>query len=120
MATGNKNSEVLKDSAVAEAYLKKTLDIFTRTGDAKPFLNALSQLTKSQGGMTTLAVKCGTNRQSLYRAFAQSGNPKLKSLSTILTALGYTISVEPYKKEETDKEVEETIKRITTAVTEKS
>ena len=114
------NIKALNDPQVATAYLKKSLDIFTRTGDAEIFLKALSHLTKCQGGMTALSRRCGINRQNLYRTFAETGNPKLKSLSTILKALGYNITLEPYKNEETDRDVEAAIKRITESVTENS
>ena len=117
MAKKKTNIEVLRDPAIAEAYLKKSMDIFTRTGDSEVFLTALSHLTKSQGGMTALARKCKTNRQSLYRAFAETGNPKLKTLSMIINALGYNLAIEPNKSEEKDESVEETINRITKEIT---
>ena len=42
MAQKKDNIEVLNDPAVATAYLKRSLDIYTRTGNAETFLKALS------------------------------------------------------------------------------
>lgn len=108
-----KDIETLKNSEVATAYLQKALETFTQTGEAKTFLAALRKLTKAQGGMTALSRRTEINRQNLYRTFAFTGNPKFKSLGTILAGLGYHLTVEPIKaKEQIKQDIDSTIEKI--------
>ncbi len=108
-----KDIEALKAPEVASAYLQKALEKFTMEGDAKTFLAALRKLTKAQGGMTALSRRTGINRQNLYRTFASTGNPKFKSLGTILRGLGYHLTIEAIKRDEQIKqEIDSTIEKI--------
>lgn len=108
-----KDIEALKAPEVATAYLQKALEKFTTEGDAKTFLAALRKLTKAQGGMTALSRRTGINRQNLYRTFASTGNPKFKSLGTILRGLGYHMTIEAVKRDEQIKqEIDSTIEKI--------
>jgi probable addiction module antidote protein len=43
--------------------------------------------------MSALARKAGLNRQGLYRALSDEGDPKLSTLNAILDALGLRLSV---------------------------
>jgi DNA-binding phage protein len=67
----------------------------------------LRKITKAQGGMTALSRRTGINRQNLYRTFASTGNPKFKSLGTILKGLGYNLTIEPIEKD--DQQIKEAI-----------
>lgn len=102
-----KDIEALKTPEVAIAYLQKALEKFAAEGDAKTFLGALRKLTKAQGGMTALSRRTGINRQNLYRTFASTGNPKFKSLGTILKGLGYNLTIEPIQRD--DQQIKEAI-----------
>jgi len=111
--TNFQDIEALKTPEVATAYLQKALEKFTSDGDAKVFLGALRKLTKAQGGMTALSRRTGINRQNLYRTFAATGNPKFKSLGTILKGLGFNLAIEPLKRDEQIKqEIDSTIEKI--------
>jgi hypothetical protein len=60
-----------------------------------------------------LSRRSGLNRQNLYRSFAETGNPKFKSLGVILKALGYNITIESVKSEERiAQDVDSTIEKI--------
>jgi probable addiction module antidote protein len=108
-----KDIEALKSPEVAIAYLQKALERFAAEGDAKTFLAALRKLTKAQGGMTALSRRTGINRQNLYRTFASTGNPKFKSLGTILKGLGYNLAIQPVQQTEKIKqEIDSTIEKI--------
>jgi probable addiction module antidote protein len=89
-----KNIELLKDRQIAQAYIQRALEIYTQTGEAEVFLQSLRNLTMAQGGMTALSRKTGINRQNLYRTFAETGNPKFKSLGVILQGLGFKYTIE--------------------------
>lgn len=108
-----KDIEALKNPEVAIAYLRKALEKFATEGDAQTFLGALRKLTKAQGGMTALSRRTGINRQNLYRTFASTGNPKFKSLGTILRGLGYNMSIEPVQAtEQIKQDIDSTIEKI--------
>jgi probable addiction module antidote protein len=44
--------------------------------------------------MTTLARKTGVNRQALYTALSENGNPTLETLLKVMTALGIRLKCE--------------------------
>lgn len=87
---------LLKDRKIASSSLNKALQTFDREDNPDELLSLLRQLTKINGGMSSLSKKIGVNRQNLYRTlFAHTGNPKFKSLASILKGLGYRIAIEP-------------------------
>lgn len=111
--------EALKNHEVAYSFLEKALKKFAEEGDAKAFLAALRLLTKAQGGMTSLSRRTNINRQNLYRTFASTGNPKFKSLGTILKGLGYQLTIEPIPQDEKiRKEIDSTIEKIIASTSE--
>jgi len=89
------SQESLKDPREATDKLKVTLARLQEQKDPNGFLETLRRLTKAQGGMSELSKKIKINRQNLYRTFASTGNPKLRSLVTILEGLGYRLTIEP-------------------------
>ena len=74
--------------------LRNALDKFSQDGNAADFLLKLRELAREQGGMSYLSKKVGINRQNLYRTFASTGNPKFRSLNSILKGLGFKLTVE--------------------------
>ena len=63
--------------------------------DPHVFLLALKDVAGAMGGMSQLSNKSDLNRQSLYRALSKSGNPKLLSVLSILTAMGFEVRIRP-------------------------
>lgn len=55
--------------------------------------NALGVIARSEG-MTKLAAKTGVNRQALYTALGENGNPTLETLLKIMSALGIRLKCE--------------------------
>ena len=88
------------NSNVSNVHLDEALQKLANDNNSEDFLLLLRQLAKIQGGMSLLSKKVGINRQNLYRTFASTGNPKFKSLVTILKGLGYRISIEPIPTKE--------------------
>ncbi|KAB8333583.1 putative addiction module antidote protein [Scytonema tolypothrichoides VB-61278] len=87
--------EQLLNPEMAKTYLDVALEEYEQDGDLAFFLEALRNLVEARGGMTHLAEKTGLNRQNLYRALSQEGNPELRTISLILHNLGYRLSVQP-------------------------
>jgi probable addiction module antidote protein len=58
--------------------------------------------------MTQVAKLAGIQRETLYRAFSEQGNPTFETLSSVLCALGMKLSIAPSESE--------AAMRLTTAV----
>jgi probable addiction module antidote protein len=54
---------------------------------------ALGAIARSEG-MTALAKKSGVNRQALYTALSENGNPTLQTLLKVMSALGIRLKCE--------------------------
>ena len=60
---------------------------------------ALRDVVEAQGGIAKIAEQANLNRQNLYKALSEEGNPRLKTLGAVLHGLGLRLSVEPIKNE---------------------
>ncbi len=63
------------------------------SGHAPYIANALGVAARSEG-MTKIAAKSGINRQALYTALSENGNPTLDTLLKVLAALGVRLKCE--------------------------
>ena len=88
--------EMLKDEERALAYLNAALD----EQDPRVFLIALRNVTQAQGGIAKVAAHSGLNRESLYRALSEKGNPSVQTLAAVLGALGARLGVARMKPSE--------------------
>jgi probable addiction module antidote protein len=66
-----------------------------QTGDASYIARAMGVVARAKG-MTELARETGLSREQLYRSFSDRGNPTLKTLLTVMRALGIEITSKPY------------------------
>ena len=60
---------------------------------SRVFLVALRTVTQAQGGIAKVAARSGLNRESLYRALSEKGNPSVQTLAAVLGALGARLGV---------------------------
>ena len=81
--------KALRDPREAAEYLNAALE----DGDPEAFLLAIRNVTEAQGGVAQLAEKANLNRESLYRMLSERGNPELRSLDTLLHALGFRLAI---------------------------
>jgi len=86
--------DLLKDEERALAYLNAALD----EPDRRVFLIALRNVTQAQGGIAKVAARSGLNRESLYRALSEKGNPSVQTLAAVLGALGARLAVARTKR----------------------
>ncbi len=87
--------EDLRDPELAHHYLNEAL----ADEDPRMFLLALKNVHEAQGGqMTDLAQKTNLSRENLYRILSKKGNPKLSSIISLLSAVGFSLAVQPTKK----------------------
>jgi len=69
------------------AYIAAALE----SGDADFVRDALGLGAKARG-MTEIAKNAGLNRESLYKALGETGNPEFATVMRIVHALGLTLS----------------------------
>ncbi len=85
----------LQDSELATAYLNEAL----KDEDPRMFLLALKNVCEAQGeAMASLARQTKISRENLYRILSKRGNPKLNNVVSLLSAVGFQLSVSPLKK----------------------
>ena len=72
------------------AYITAALE----TGDADFVRDALGIVAKARG-MGEIAKTAGLNRESLYKALGETGNPEFATVMRIVRALGLTLSARP-------------------------
>jgi probable addiction module antidote protein len=72
------------------AYIAAALE----SGDADFVRDALGLVARARG-MGGIAKKAGLNRESLYKALGETGNPEFGTVMRIVSALGLTLSARP-------------------------
>jgi probable addiction module antidote protein len=79
----------LLDPVEAAEYLNAALE----DGSQEVFLMALKDVANAKG-ISEIAQETKLNRENLYRILSTQGNPKLKSLNSVLHSVGLKLSVE--------------------------
>jgi probable addiction module antidote protein len=77
----------------SEAAQQDLLNDALASGHAGYIANALGIVARARG-MSNLAAQTGVKRQQLYRALSEDGNPTLETLTKVISALGFRLSVE--------------------------
>ena len=72
------------------AYITAALE----TGDAAFVRDALGMVARARG-MAQVAKTADLNRESLYKALGETGNPEFGTVMRIVRALGLTLSARP-------------------------
>jgi probable addiction module antidote protein len=76
----------------AAEYLKAAME---ETDDPEVLLVALRHVAIARGGVAKVAKAAGLERESLYQALSEHGNPRLSTLLGIMKAVGLKLTVEP-------------------------
>ena len=80
----------LDSEARQVAYIAMALE----SGEPDFVRDALGLVARARG-MGGIAKKAGLNRESLYKALGDSGNPEFGTVMRIVRALGLTLSARP-------------------------
>jgi probable addiction module antidote protein len=83
-----------RDPLFAAEYLNGVL----ADGNKQELMVALRRVAAAFGGISKLAGNAKLNATTLYRTLSPKGNPELKSMNSILTAMGLRLAVEPIAK----------------------
>lgn len=76
-------ADLRNDPEFAAEYLSAA-----KADSKEAFLAALRDLAEAQVGIKTVAKRAKVNRESLYRALSKRGNPTVKTVDSVLDALG--------------------------------
>ncbi len=76
----------------SEAAQEELLNDALATGHVGYIANALGIIARARG-MAGIAAETGVARQQLYRALSENGNPTLDTLTKVMAALGFRLSV---------------------------
>lgn len=79
-----------KDPEFAAEYLKAALE---DEDEPQILLIALRQIAQARG-IAKVAKSAGIERESLYRALSERGNPRLSTLFAVTRAVGLRLTVE--------------------------
>jgi len=83
--------EDLQDPEFAAEYFNAALE----DGDMGVILLSVKNLVEAKGGMSKIAEQTGLNRESLYRALSENGNPKISTFYKVLHAVGVKLIATP-------------------------
>ena len=83
-----------RDPSFAADYLNGVL----ADGDEAELMVALRRVAETFGGISKLASNTKLNATTLYRTLSPKGNPELKSMNSMLKALGLRLTVRPIAK----------------------
>ena len=81
------------DHLLTEEDILYYLEAAMEGNDPKHIASALGDVARSKG-MTEIARKTGLGRQALYAALSDNGNPTLETLTSVLGALGFELTVQ--------------------------
>lgn len=84
-------AEYLDTEEAVIAYLEAAME----GNDPKHIARALGDVARSKG-MSDIAKSAGVGRQALYKALSEDGNPTLETLTSVLSALGLSLTVQKH------------------------
>ena len=91
--------EKLANREEAMSYLQVSLEEYLVDGDTPFFLKGIRNVVEAQGGTSKIAEQAGITPKALSE-FLTSGDPlHLGTLSAVLKALGWQLSIEPLSAE---------------------
>lgn len=86
--------EKLRDQEQAKIFLDAAIEAYAEDGDAAALTRALRYITEAQGGVSKLARKSKQDRKNLYKIFEGQTVPRLDTFNSIISGLGYKLTVE--------------------------
>ncbi len=78
----------------SEEQIAAYLEAVFEDGDPAEIAMALGTVARARN-MAAIARETGLTRETLYRAFAEGGNPTLATLTAVTKALGFKLSIKP-------------------------
>jgi probable addiction module antidote protein len=89
-------AEKLRDPEYAAQYLEAALE-----DSVEEFVNAIGDVAAVQeGGFSAVASRAKLGRTSMYKSFSRRGNPGIKTVDGILSAMDMRLCVTPVERED--------------------
>jgi len=88
--------EFLRDHKNAAEYLNIAFEECLKNDTEETnaiFLRALKNVAEAQGSMSDLAKRAHVRRESIYRILSENGNPRMQTLASLLSAMGFGLKV---------------------------
>ena len=94
--------EKLADREKAISYLQVSLEEYLIDGDTPFFLKGIRNVVEAQGGISEVAKQAGITPEDLSKfLFSEDEDPlQLGTLSIVLKALGWRLSIEPLTEDD--------------------
>jgi probable addiction module antidote protein len=89
-------AEYLDTPELQAEYISVALE----TGDAAFVRDAIGIVARARG-MSEVARAAGLNRESLYKALGETGNPEFGTMLGVIRALGLQLAARPVKSKAT-------------------
>lgn len=83
-------AEYLDTSEAIAAYLADAVE----DGAPGALAQAIGTVARAKG-MSAIATETGLGRESLYKSLREGGDPKISTVSKVLSTMGVKLSVEP-------------------------
>ncbi len=83
--------ELRDNPEFAAEYLRAAIE---DDSEPKVLLIALRRIAEARGGIAKVAKAAGIQREALYRALSERGNPRLSTLVAVAKAVGLKLTVE--------------------------
>ena len=87
--------EKLTNREKAISYLQVSLEEYLIDGDTPFFLKGVRNVVKAQGGIAKIAKQAGIAPEALSKFLCNEDTLQLSTLSIVLKALGWRLSIEP-------------------------
>jgi probable addiction module antidote protein len=78
----------------SDEQIAEYLEVVFEDGDPAGIAMALGNVARARN-MAAISRESGLTRETLYRAFAEGGNPTLETLTAMVRALGFKLSIKP-------------------------
>lgn len=91
--------EKLADQERAIGYLQAILDDYYIYGGSAVVQDALQTVVEAQGGISELAKHADMDPEVLSEVLSNGDTPLIDALGTVLSALGYQLSIKPLTRE---------------------
>lgn len=88
------SAATLRDDQDIVAYLEAAFEDASETGDFSIVSHAIGTVAKAKG-MTQVSRDSGLNRESLYKALSEKGNPSFETVMKVISALNLQIELKP-------------------------
>jgi len=87
--------EQLADREEAIGYLQVSLEEYLVDGDTSFFLKGIRNVVEAQGGISAVAKQAGILPKTLSKFLYSEDSLQLGTLSLVLKALGWRLSIQP-------------------------